>query len=219
MEEADPRETLRRLARERGADLAALSRLIGRNPAYIQQYLARGTPRRLAEDDRRTLAEYFGIDEGELGGPASSRGTGAGGGSGLVAVRRYEVGASAGPGALPGEERELSRIAFPERWLRRLAGDPARLSIIAVDGDSREPGLSDGDEILVDRADGAERLRDGVYVLRVDDELIVKRIAMNPARRRFTIKSDNPDYPDWPDCDSGDVEVIGRVVWAGRRVP
>jgi phage repressor protein C with HTH and peptisase S24 domain len=81
-----------------------------------------------------------------------------------------------------------------------------------------EPTLSDGDEILVSRDDGAERLRDGIYVLRVDDALIVKRIAMNPANRRFTIKSDNEGYPDWPDCDPGDVEIIGRVVWTGRRV-
>jgi phage repressor protein C with HTH and peptisase S24 domain len=103
--------------------------------------------------------------------------------------------------------------------LRKLAGgDPARLSIITVDGDSMEPTLSDGDEILVSREDGGERLRDGIYVLRVDDALIVKRIAMNPASRRFTIKSDNEDYSDWPDCDPADVEIIGRVVWAGRRV-
>jgi phage repressor protein C with HTH and peptisase S24 domain len=136
----------------------------------------------------------------------------------MVAVSQYAVNASAGPGALTGEEQELSQIAFPVRWLRRLAGgDPAQLSIINVSVDSMEPTLSDRDEILVSSGDGAEHLRDGIYVLRVDNALIVKRIAMNPASRRFTIKSDNDGYQDWPDCGLESVEVIGRVVWAGRR--
>ena len=69
MAEADPRATLERLIRDRGEDYAGLSRLIGRNAAYIQQYIKRGSPRRLAEDDRRQLAAYFGIDEALLGAP------------------------------------------------------------------------------------------------------------------------------------------------------
>ncbi|MBC2778418.1 S24 family peptidase [Parasphingopyxis marina] len=224
MDQEDPRAVLERLAQERGDDYASLSRLIGRNAAYIQQYIKRGTPRRLAEDDRALLAEYFGVDEAQLGARAGRAAIGKGSiasaaNDDMIAVRHYAIGASAGPGALPGSEDELSHIAFPRRWLRKLAGgDPARLSIITVDGDSMEPTLSDGDEILVSREDGGERLRDGIYVLRVDDALIVKRIAMNPASRRFTIKSDNVDYSDWPDCDPADVEIVGRVVWAGRRV-
>jgi phage repressor protein C with HTH and peptisase S24 domain len=223
MDEHEPRLVLERLAREHGDDYSALSRLIGRNAAYIQQFIKRGTPRRLAERDRRILAEYFAVDEQLLGAPVEnpSRKKPATGwlpGADMVAVSQYAVNASAGPGALTGDDQELSQIAFPARWLRKLAGgDPARLSIITVSGDSMEPTLSDGDEILVSSGDEAERLRDGIYVLRVDDALIVKRIAMNPASRRFTIKSDNAGYPDWPDCDLESVEVIGRVVWAGRR--
>lgn len=223
MEEHGPRLFLERLARERGDDYSALSRLIGRNAAYIQQFIKRGTPKRLAERDRRVLAEYYAVDEQMLGAPAEKQSrknpaTGIIPGVEMVAVSQYAVNASAGPGALTEEEQELSQIAFPARWLRKLAGgDPAQLSIITVSGDSMEPSLSDGDEILVSSGDGAERLRDGIYVLRVDNALIVKRIAMNPANRRFTIKSDNADYPDWPDCDLASVEVIGRVIWAGRR--
>jgi len=53
MAEADGRAALARLITERGEDYAGLSRLIGRNAAYIQQFIKRGTPRRLAEPDRR----------------------------------------------------------------------------------------------------------------------------------------------------------------------
>ena len=30
--------------------------------------------------------------------------------------------------------------------------------------------------------------------------------------------SDNRAYPTWPDCDPAEVDVIGRVVWAGRKI-
>ena len=77
--------------------------------------------------------------------------------------------ASAGPGAIPGEEATRPYFAFDPRWLKALTGSPpAKLSIIRVEGDSMAPTLSAGDDILVDLADGAERLRDGIYVLRVD---------------------------------------------------
>ncbi|HEX8448805.1 MAG TPA: peptidase S24, partial [Allosphingosinicella sp.] len=46
MDRNDPRETLERLLKERGEDFAGLSRLIGKNPAYIQQFIKRGTPRK-----------------------------------------------------------------------------------------------------------------------------------------------------------------------------
>ena len=48
---------------------------------------------------------------------------------------------------------------------------PSKLSIIRVEGDSMAPTLNAGDDILVDPADCAERLRDGIYVLRVDEAL------------------------------------------------
>jgi phage repressor protein C with HTH and peptisase S24 domain len=46
----------------------------------------------------------------------------------------------------------------------------------------------------------------------------VKRVALNPVGRRVTVQSDNPAYPDWPDCSLDDIRPIGRVIWAGRRI-
>src|SRR5687767_6926573 len=104
----DPRTVLDGLIRERGDDYVGLSRLLGRNPAYIQQYIKRGTPRRLAEEDRRLLARYFGVDERELGAPPPPppprHPT-------LITVPRLDIDASAGPGAIAEEERRLGQIA------------------------------------------------------------------------------------------------------------
>lgn len=212
----DQRAQLEKLIRERGEDYAGLSRLLGRNPAYIQQYMKRGSPRRLAEEDRRLLARYFGVDEALLGGsPRAAALT-----EGLMSIPRLDVHASAGPGAIDAEEKRLGRIGFDSAWLRRLGlggGGPDRLSVIRVDGDSMTPTLSDGDEILVDREDGAGRLRDGVYVLRIEDVLVVKRLSVGPGGR-LSVRSDNDAYPGWPELEPGAVDVVGRVVWVGRRL-
>ena len=92
---------------------------------------------------------------------------------------------SAGPGAIVTEELGKPYFAFDERWLKALtASAPANLSIVRVEGDSMAPTLNAGDDILVDLGDCAERLRDGIYVLRIDDALVVKRLALNPVGRR-----------------------------------
>ena len=211
----DPRLVLERLCAERGDDFAGLSRMLGRNPAYIQQFVRRGVPRRLGEDERRKLARYFGISESLLGGPAEANA----GPIGLLSVKRHPVMVSAGPGAIVTEELGKPYFAFDERWLKQLtASGPSNLSIVRVEGDSMTPTLNAGDDILVDLADAGDRLRDGIYVLRIDDALVVKRIALNPVGKRVTVQSDNPAYPDWPDCTLADINPIGRVIWSGRRV-
>ena len=216
----DARATLERLIAGRGDNYADLSRLIGRNAAYIQQFIKRGTPRKLDEDDRRVLARYFGVSEDMLGGvasaaPAPLRGRGL---PAVVSVPRLALGASAGGGTLDDDERTAGVMAFDARWLRHLGVRPQRVSIIRVDGESMAPTLSDGDDIMVDHDDDADRLRDGVYVLRLDGVLMVKRIAMGPLRGRFSVLSDNAHYPDWTDIDPALVDIVGRVVWTGRRL-
>lgn len=210
----DPRAVLERLCAERGEDFAGLSRMLGRNPAYIQQFVRRGVPKRLGEAERRKLARYFSISEALLGGPAEDEPVG-----GLVPVKRSPVRASAGPGAIPYDEAGKAYFAFDETWLKSLTSSPSgRLSIIRVEGDSMAPTLNAGDDILVDLGDCDSRLRDGIYVLRADDALVVKRLALHPAGSRVTVQSDNPAYPDWPDCDIDDLRCIGRVIWAGRKI-
>ena len=210
----DPRAVLERLCAERGEDFAGLSRMLGRNPAYIQQFVRRGVPKKLGESERRRLARYFSIPESLLGGPADDAFV-----SGLVPVKRNPVRASAGPGAIPYDEAGKPYFAFDENWLKSLTASPStRLSIIRVEGDSMAPTLNAGDDILVDLGDGAGRLRDGIYVLRADDTLVVKRLALHPAGRRVTVQSDNPAYPAWPDCGIDEIACIGRVIWSGRKI-
>ena len=215
MELSGPQAELERLIAERREDYASLSRLLGRNAAYIQQFIRRGTPRKLSEKDRSTLAAYFGVSEASLGGPGAPPSES----KGLVPIPRFDVRASAGPGTYAEAEKAIAHLGFDAAFLKQLTVAPAaELSIIRVEGDSMFPTLSDGDDIMVDGSQGGQRIHDGIYVLRRDETLMVKRLAAHPSGRSITISSDNNAYPSWPDCETRSVDVIGRVVWAGRKV-
>ena len=216
MENAEIRRRLLELAEERGASLSSLSRMIGKNTTYLQQFIRKGSPRKLEEGDRGQLARFFGVDESEFGKSkeksyVSDRNSYAGD---WVDVPRLSIGASAGPGALPDGEDVFGTIRFSPRWLRSMGLRPEMLSAIVVSGDSMEPVLRDGDEILVDR--DWRPLRDGIHVVRLDDTVLVKRLEAGRAGR-IALLSDNPAYRPI-ECDLQEIEVIGRVVWKGARI-
>lgn len=205
----DPRAALKALAAEsRGESLASLSRLIGRNEAYLQQWVTRGTPRVLAEADRAVLARYLGVKEVVLGGPLAAPPA-----PKHVRVPRLDVAAAAGPGAINEGEVAVGELGFPPRLLRALGVREGPLALIRARGWSMEPGIADGDELLVDEGDRRVPVKGGVFVLRVDGATLVKRVRRG--RDRLAITSDHPDAPP---VTGEAVEVIGRVVWLGRTV-
>ncbi len=212
MKQIDPRAELERLIKANGDDMLALSKMLGRNAAYVQQFIKRGSPKRLPEHERRLLARYFGVDEVLLGAPEPA------GRAGLRMVPKLAIGASAGAGALADDDALAGKIGFDEKWLRKMGLDPARLSLIRVEGDSMQPTLSDGDDIMVDTA-AAERApkKKGIYVLRFDGTLMVKRLQPEKGGA-VSILSDNPAYAPIEHVGPASVSLIGRVVWIGRRL-
>ncbi len=213
-----PRVRLLELTQARGVSLAALSELLGRNPSYLQQFIRKGSPRKLEEQDRAKLAQFFGVGEEELRdvkdnsyvSPLRRRESGE-----WVDVPRLDLGASAGPGAVPpGDEAAFDTFRFSRRWLAEQGLERAQLSAITVEGDSMEPLLHDGDEILVDRAPRA--FRDGIHVVRLGDTLMVKRVA-SAGPGRVALLSQNMAYPP-VEVAAGEVTIIGRVVWKGGKI-
>lgn len=200
---ADPRARLMALAAAQPVSLAALSAMLGRNPAYLQQWLRYGSPRVLAERDRRMLANFFGVAEAELGadeaGPPGWR------------VPRLDVAASAGPGALPDGELVLGVDEVAPGLARALGLQRGQAAIIRVAGDSMAPGLLDGDRLLVDQSARSPDAKGGVFVIRIDGALLVKRVRR--AGNGLVATSDNPAAGPVPD---GAIEVIGRAVWQMR---
>ncbi len=233
-----PRIRLLELSRDRGASLASLSELLGRNASYLQQFIKKGSPKKLEEGDRKTLARFFGVPETELGAADAGRGDfGARDGAEMgraqensyatipvlqnrrespewVDVARLDIGASAGPGSVPMGETPFDSFRFSRQWLAEQGLSGAQLSMITVEGDSMDPILRDGDEILIDRR--PQPFRDGVHVVRLGDTLMVKRVAQAGAGR-FSLLSQNLAYPP-VDVSADEMEVIGRVVWKGGRI-
>lgn len=206
MEPAAQRAALAALITEQGASLSELSRLLGRNLAYLQQYLVRGTPRLLAEADRALLARYFGVPEARLGGPEAE---------GMVEVPRLDVGASAGPGGLVESEARRRPGSLSSDLLRALGVRPEAASMIRVRGSSMAPTLEDGDEILVDSDRRRVEGRSGVFVIRLDGELMVKRL--QPGVGGVEVVSDNPEW-ETRLVPARALDVVGRVAWLGRAI-
>ena len=137
----------------------------------------------------------------------------------FVFVPRYDVRAAAGHGAWNDDEKPQFTMAFRRYWIENfLRVSPKDLSVISVKGDSMEGVLNDRDSILVNHADNDPK--EGVYVLRIDGHLVVKRIqrlpgevlkvsSTNPAYEPFTVDMKNPPQ---------DFNVIGKVVWFGRMM-
>jgi phage repressor protein C with HTH and peptisase S24 domain len=204
----DAQRTLEELAARRGVSLAALSRMIGRNPAYLQQYVKRGTPRRLDERDRRSLAAFLGADESVLGAEARV--------PEMIAVPRIDAVAAAGAGGLVEDDRVVGEERIDPRVAARLGVSPASLSMITAKGESMEPLIHDGDALFVDSADRRLSSRPGLFVLRLDGALLVKRVAR--IGLELHIGSDNPATPAIAPVRADRAEIIGRVVRLARSL-
>lgn len=205
------RARLVELAEAGRTSLASLSAMLGRNPSYLQQFVRKGSPRKLEEADRRRLAEFFGVSEVELGADLDHARASAP--DEFITVPRLSLDASAGPGAFSAEEISFDSFRFSRRWLREMGLEGADLTAIRVEGDSMEPTLRSGDEIFVDRN---KRSGEGIHVVRIGDALHVKQVQAS-APGRIALISSNDSYAPI-DLARDEVEVIGRVVWKGGRV-
>lgn len=204
---AEARATVAQQASGRGESLKALSLMLGRNAAYLQQFVRRGSPRVLDSRDRRLLADHFGIDEALLGGTAQDRSQGR-----SLRLPVLDIQASAGPGTVVGDEVMVGAGTIDGALARQLGLKQGRASILGVRGDSMAPGLLAGDQIVVDETDRLPPAGGGIYVIRIDDAVLVKRVARRGGR--LVVSSDNPAAPA---VAAGAIAVLGRVVWQMRR--
>lgn len=137
----------------------------------------------------------------------------------FVFVPRYDIQAAAGHGQLVGDEQPMFAMAFRRYWIENyVTRDIKNLSVISVKGDSMEGVLNDGDTILINH--GQTMPRDGLYVLRLNENLLVKRLQLIPGGI-VNVISANEAYPTF-EIDlknpTDDVAIIGRVEWFGRSI-
>ncbi|XQE65809.1 XRE family transcriptional regulator [Pseudomonas sp. P3C3] len=127
----------------------------------------------------------------------------------------YDARCSAGHGSWNERARVLTQLAFTKYSLRKKGLNPANLSCLRNDGDSMKGLIEDDDTVMIDESRNTLE-GEGVYVILLDDHLYAKRL-----QRQFdgsvSIISENKAYHDMlvPKEQLAELQIIGRVVWAG----
>lgn len=131
----------------------------------------------------------------------------------------YDLRLSAGPGAwVEDHPIAITKEPFRRALLEGLTASPVSLLLMArVSGDSMDPSLVDGDTVLVDRGQ-AHPTRDGIYALRWVDDVMVKRISVDPRDGFLSILSDNRAYRSYESVAPQDITILGRVIWLARSL-
>lgn len=132
----------------------------------------------------------------------------------FVSIPVLALNASAGPGSINDERAEYraTGMSVSRSWLQQRRLNAASLVVLTVRGHSMNGVLTDGDQVLVDRADTTPRTG-YVYVLRQGDELLVKYCQLMPGGL-LRVTSANTAFPPY-DLDlskTDDVQIVGRVV-------
>ncbi|MDP2573244.1 S24 family peptidase [Vibrio penaeicida] len=179
-----------------------LAKALGINPNSIQNWRTRGN----IPDDvfikARLVSQNLSSESSEM-----------------IRLTYYDVEASAGNGALV--EIEIAKdMSFAERYLRdELHVNPSEVFLMRAKGDSMYPTLKDGSMMMVKRVQDFSG--DGIYVFRVNGQVMVKRLQFQPTRIIF--KSDNEQfYEPWElthkEIESIDFEILGQAVWGGGKL-
>ena len=223
----DVRQRIEQLLVERGVNYAAASAAVGKNQAYIQQYLKRGTPRVLPEEIRLRLAAFLKVDQAELGGVQGATDAGVAlAPSSAQGIAEVEVRAGAGGGGIPVEHYETDENGntaltegvrghwhLPDQVTREVMHSaPNHLRIFEVIGDSMEPRLFEGDRVFVDtryRVPAPE----GMFALWDGYSVVIKRVQVvrDSDPQRIRIISANESYQAY-EATIDEVNVIGRYV-------
>lgn len=117
------------------------------------------------------------------------------------------------------KKNNLFTMAFRKFWIDNyLRTNPEELSVMVLNSDSMAGVLNVGDSILINHEKNSPG--DGLYVLRIDDTLMVKRTQLLP-KGKLLITSANEAYAPFEISTSeprNDVSIVGKVEWFGRQL-
>ncbi|WP_300908732.1 S24 family peptidase [uncultured Desulfovibrio sp.] len=136
----------------------------------------------------------------------------------LVMVPMVEARLSAGTGSFETGGEILRHYAFRWDFLHR-KGNPARMALLRVSGDSMQPRILHNDVVLIDQSQ-SEPVPGRIYAVGVEDMVYLKIVNAMPGR--LILSSVNPDYAPIEAETGGQladlVRIIGRAVWVGREL-
>lgn len=131
----------------------------------------------------------------------------------MVPMARAKL--SAGGGNIVLSEGFKEYYAFRKEWVSRVATSKNNVFLMAVEGDSMEPTIYDGDTAMIDQ--GRQEIRTGrIYALGTGDLIMIKRLDVL-MDARVKVISDNAKYSPYI-IDGKTLRVIGQVVWFARQL-
>jgi phage repressor protein C with HTH and peptisase S24 domain/DNA-binding XRE family transcriptional regulator len=131
---------------------------------------------------------------------------------GFVFIDKYvDVRGSAGPGTEVYEEAVV-KVRMDARLLReRIGNNFSRIKIASVSGDSMEPTLSHGDQVLIDTS--CDRFRDdAIYAIQQDGYLRFKRIQLKLDGSIVVCSDGSPNIETYSAEVAAGFFVIGVVI-------
>jgi len=205
----DLRKKIENLLKDRGISLASASVQIGKNSAYMHQFINKGSPVNLPEEQRVRLANILDVDEQELTNKPLFRGV-LKTNPNVVNIDMIDVSACCGNGVENYSEPVIGTWQMPLVDYNAMSlSSPEHIKLIKATGDSMTPLIQDGDYVFVDISN-QNITSDGVYVLRLPTGLSIKRI-QNALNGDVIIRSDNPLYEPLT-ANLRDIKILGRVV-------
>lgn len=128
------------------------------------------------------------------------------------AIRRVHFKLSAGASGFGIEylNDEGAPIVFQRQWYEHRGFSPKKLFAVKIMNASMEPGLHDGDTVVVNTAQAVPK--DGVvFAINYEGELVIKRLVRDAGQ--WWLSSDNPDQRRFPRkvCHE-DCIVIGEII-------
>ncbi|WP_192888379.1 LexA family transcriptional regulator [Paracidovorax avenae] len=128
------------------------------------------------------------------------------------AVRRVAFKLSAGASGFGIEyhDEEGAPIVFQRQWYEGRGLRPEKLFAVRVGNNSMQPGLHDGDTVIVNTE--VDTPKDGVvFAINYEGELVIKRLMRDGGQ--WWLTSDNPDQTRYPRkvCHEG-VKLVGEIV-------
>lgn len=212
------RRNLLRLVKEHGMDLSEVSKKIGRNHAYLQQYVKYGVPQKLPEKVRIELARVFQVDPDIfkdkklrdmeqnllMNKPDSST---------LKFDELDLKGVTGNSLSLSEESHAIAGFwSLPGSLVKEKIATPESIRILQVTGDSMQPELYPGDRVMVNLADRTPS-PPGLFVIWDGMGFVVKRCMFAPqsSPQKIRLMSANKLYPDY-ELTLKESRIQGRVI-------
>ena len=209
------REHIKNLCVARHLSLREVSLAIGKESSYLFQYIKKGVPKHLPIQTAQKLAIVLEVPVQDIMDVDLEAIRTA---EDIVRIDVIDVSACCGNGQEVSTETVIGQQLMTRNALRQYTfSPPESIKIIRAVGDSMLPTINPNDIVWVDISTKTPS-SDGLYLLRVGNDLLIKRIQIDPFTNQATIKSDNPAYASFVRPSYTEVPVVGKIIYHMKRI-